>query len=865
VGSGYLGRPGLTAEKFVPDPFADAPGARLYLTGDLARTLPDGMLDFLGRVDDQVKIRGFRIELGEIEAALAACPGVDAAAVLARSSDDRPGERRLVAYVAFREAGAESADLRAFLAARLPDYLVPAIFVILKALPRTPNGKIDRKALPAPEAGAAQGGERGGRGEPILPRTAPERFLAGLFRQALGIAEVGVTESFFDLGGDSISGAILINRLQEALGTIVHVVAIFDHETVARLAAFLEREEPAAVARVWGGKIAALEAVAAPAVRVDAAAKNPPALFVLSAPRSGSTLLRVLLAGHPRLFAPPELELLSFHTMAERHAAFAGRNRFWLEGLERAVMEIDGGGPEAARETVAVAEREGWTTERFYAEMQALLGDRLLVDKSPAYALDPAVLGRAEAGFRDARYLHLVRHPHAVVRSFEEARLEQVFFRHPHSFGRRELAELIWTVSHQNIVDFLAGIPEERQHWVRFEELVAEPEKVLRGICAFLGLAYEPAMADPYDGSGSRMTDGLHAQSRMVGDVKLLGHRRIDPAAAGRFREGLVESSLGEPTWALAEALGYARPNAGSRLGPRRIETGLPGSAPSPIPLSFAQERLWFLEQLDPGSAAYHLPGAFRLRGALDPAVLERSLGEIVRRHDALRTTFGVGGSDSDAAGDAGPPVQVVAAAGELALPWVDLGGLPDPAREREGIRVAREEAVRPFDLRRGPLFRAGLVRLAPREHLALVTMHHIVSDGWSMGVLMGELGVLYRAFAQGKPSPLPPLPIQYPDFAVWQRNWLSGETLEAETAYWRQALAGLPPLDLPTDRPRPARRRGRGALRRFALSGELSRSLARRSRDEGATRPSSPATPGRRTWLSARRSPTGPARRSKG
>src|SRR4029079_15643359 len=204
---------------------------------------------------------------------------------------------------------------------------------------------------------------------------------------------------------------------------------------------------------------------------------------------------------------------LSFNTMAERAAAFSGRNRLWLEGLLRAVMEIRGCGAEEAREVVLAAERSGWTTERFYGEMQEGLGDRILVDKSPAYALDLAVLERAEEAFSDPRYIHLVRHPHAVVRSFAEARLEQVFFRHPHDFGRRELAELIWVVSHENIVQFLGGIPEERQHWVRFEDLVGEPERVLQEICAFLGLDYDPAMADPYRDPGRRMTDGLHAQS----------------------------------------------------------------------------------------------------------------------------------------------------------------------------------------------------------------------------------------------------------------------------------------------------------------------------------------------------------------
>ncbi|MEA2692634.1 MAG: hypothetical protein QOJ16_2021, partial [Acidobacteriota bacterium] len=310
---------------------------------------------------------------------------------------------------------------------------------------------------------------------------------------------------------------------------------------------------------------------------------------------------------------------------------------------------------------------------------------------------------------------------------------------------------------------------------------------------------------------------------------ELGGHSLLATRLASRLRQAFgVELPLrrlfDRPTVAGLAAAVQELLAAGGTPAPPLLPARLDG----PAPLSFAQERLWFLDQLDPGSAAYHMPGAFRLRGQLDVPALQASLGEIVRRHDALRTTFAVA--------EGRPPVQVVAEETELALPLADLAGLPSGAREEEGRRLAREEAVRPFDLGRGPLFRPQLVRLGPAEHLALVTMHHIVSDGWSLGVLVGELGALYPAFALGQPSPLPPLPVQYADFAVWQRGWLSGEVLETQLAYWRQALAGLPPLDLPTDRPRPPRRRGRGAVRPFALPRPLGESLGRFSRQEGAT-----------------------------
>ncbi len=607
---GYLGRPALTAERFVPDPFGGQTGARLYRSGDLARRLPDGGLEYLGRIDHQVKVRGFRIELGEIEAALERQPEVKAAAVLARQ--DGPGERRLVAYVVPAGSAAPDADeLRRALAAELPDYMVPAAVVTLAALPLTPNGKIDRRALPTPE----EVGTPAAAAEP--PRTALERHLAGLFARVLSRETVGRDDDFFALGGSSLSGAVLINRLQEALGEVVHVVAIFDAPTVARLAAYLAEGYPQTVERLWGreslgGEAPAPEAPGVRTGRVDAARlaelragleplppapaprgpRNPPAVFVLAPPRSGTTLLRVMLGGHPRLFAPPELELLGFHTLAERQAAYSGgggRDLFWLEGAVRAVMELRGCAAEEAEALIAGFTRDGWTTQDFYRQLQTWLGDRLLVDKTPSYALDPAVLARAEELFDGARYLHLIRHPYGMIRSFEEVKLDQVFFRRPHPFGRRELAELIWTASHQNILSFLAGVPQARRYALRFEELLADPRRVLAGVCEFLGITYDPLMAEPYLRRRERMTDGIHAESRMLGNVKFHEHAGIDRAVAERWREAYREDFLGAPTWAVAEALSYPREGGGAAAGPQ------PGGAGDPRPLSFAQERLWFL------------------------------------------------------------------------------------------------------------------------------------------------------------------------------------------------------------------------------------------------------------------------------
>ncbi len=497
VGRGYLGRSGLTAERFVPDPFE--PGARLYRSGDLARHLPAGEIEFLGRIDHQVKIRGFRIELQEIEAALAALPAVREAVVVALDGGSVL-DRRLAAYLVASGAGELSpAALRESLKEKLPDYMVPAAFVVLPSLPLSANGKVDRRALPAPEAAVFAGaaGER-----PFAaPRTELERLLAGLWKEHLGRAapvEVGVHDDFFALGGNSLGAALLVNRLQEKLGGSIRVAALFEASTVERMARYL----------------------------------------------------------------------------SERHAG-------------------------------------------------AVAADTIIPVELP------------------------------------------------------------------------------------------------------------------------------------------------------------------------------------------------PGA---PVPLSYSQERLWFLARFEPESPFYNIPAPLRLSGRLDVPALAWSLREIRRRHSVLRAVFG-----ATAAG----PVQRIGELLPAALPVVDLSGIAPGEAER----LAAEEARRPFNLEAGPPLRTSLLKLAEEEHLLLLTVHHIVTDGWSMGVLIRELSAHYTS------APLAESPIQYSDYARWQRERLSGEVLEEQLAYWRRQLAGAPALlELPTDRPRPPAMRFRGGRVPAGFGPRLTAALAALGRERGAT-----------------------------
>ncbi|HYG62726.1 MAG TPA: amino acid adenylation domain-containing protein, partial [Thermoanaerobaculia bacterium] len=495
---GYLGQPGLTAERFVPDPYAAEPGERLYRTGDLARHLTDGAIEFLGRIDFQVKIRGLRIELGEIEAALSAHPQVREAAVLVR--EDRPGEPSLVAYVA-AHAEVSPEALRSWLRGRLPEAMVPSAFVLLDSLPLTPNGKLDRKAL---EKIAPVRPDHDRLDAYVAPRTPAEEVLAGIFAEVLRLERVSVEDGFFDLGGHSLLATQVISRVREAFGAELPVRELFEEPTAAGLA----------------GRLALLR---------DSTLAAPP---IVSVPR-----------------------------------------------------------------------------------------------------------------------------PHGE------------------------------------------------------------------------------------DGE---------------------------------------------------------------------------------LPLSFAQQRLWFLERLAPGSPAYNVPLAVRISGPLSLRLLAQALEEVARRHEALRTTF---------AEREGHPVQVIAPLLRVPLEVVDLSGLPPAQRETELVRRATAEALLPFDLEAGPLVRAALLRLAGEDHALLVTMHHIVTDGWSMGIFLRELTALYGG------RELPVLPVQYADFAAWQRAWLTGDVLAAQLGYWRQRLSGAPArLILPTDRPRPPVETHRGASRPLDLPPALSRSVALLARREGAT-----------------------------
>lgn len=324
----------------------------------------------------------------------------------------------------------------------------------------------------------------------------------------------------------------------------------------------------------------------------------------------------------------------------------------------------------------------------------------------------------------------------------------------------------------------------------------------------------------------------LHVKQVSIYDdfFSLGGHSLTATLVFSRIRETFqiempLRTMFDEPTvHGLSKHIEAARQtNAGLQAPPiSRV------SREEDLPLSFAQQRLWFMDQLEPGSSTYNLASAIRLKGNLDVPALQRSMDSILSRHEALRTTFNT---------VKGRPIQRIMPEFQVSLNVVDLRHLPEAEREATMRRLATEEAHQPFDLTHGPLLRTQLLRLGDDEHLALLTMHHIISDGWSVGVFVRELSSFYEAFARGESLQLPELTIQYADYAAWQREWLQGEVLDKEIAYWKQQLADAPAVvELPTDYPRPAVQTFKGANLNAMLPKALTDALKALSQREGVS-----------------------------
>ena len=659
----------------------------------------------------------------------------------------------------------------------------------------------------------------------LAPRDPLEQSLVDIWQQHFGFDKVGVKDNFFELGGDSVKGMMFVNRYKKLLAEIVHVTVVFNAPTIEDLTSYFGEHYPEAVARIRGQQSAGQpqpstgvdeETVArfrrqlpslSAGIEPGKREKNPSAIFILSASRSGSTLLRVMLAGHPQLFAPPELALLANHTLAE--------NRGGHEGCIRAIMELKGGEVDEAAALMREYEDQAMGVQQFYGLLQEWIGpERLLVDKTPGYTLDLNTLRQAEVYFEDSLYIHLVRHPYGMIRSFEEARLDLFFGRDllkTLSLSRRELAELSWIVSNQNILEFFEEVPRWRQFRLRFEDLVARPRNAVEDICRFLKLPFHDDMLQPYREKKRRMSDGIHAGGIMLGDVKFHQHRRIDAAAADTWKEVYREDFLGETAWQLAGSFGYPRPTSYYPIRPAEQREY--------YELAPAQKRLYVIQQMETNDIAYNMSRFIPLQSP-DRGKLEQTFRQLIDRHESLRTSFHM---------LKGQPVQQVHRRLDFEVEYYD-------GRD-SGANDIMRRFVRAFDLSAPPLLRVGVVEVNPpsthpvpqavghpsREglYVLLVDMHHIISDRISHGVLARDFQRLYRGDVLGK------LKLQYKDYAVWQNSGEQKRAVGKQEEYWLKVFAGdIPRLRLPLDFPRPPVRSFAGSSLRFSLDSQRAAAL---------------------------------------
>jgi pimeloyl-ACP methyl ester carboxylesterase/acyl carrier protein len=389
--------------------------------------------------------------------------------------------------------------------------------------------------------------------------------------RVIGLSEeVSPDAPLLDLGLDSLMTMELLALCKQDLDLVLYPREMLAHPTVAALAAYVARE----LVRVHrpsdrSASQQGLEPEIAPEIAPDLpkspwqapapldplpVRRNPPMVFLLSAPRSGSTLLRVMLAGHPDLFCPPELHLLPFNTLEAQGAALG--YSYLQEGLQRAVMELLQVNADQAEALLSEWRQHQTTVPAVYDKLQQMAGGRLLVDKSPTYSLSLETLERAEQIFEGAKYIHLVRHPYAVMDSFVHNRMYKIFDLEPEHPYR--LAEQVWQACNQNIRTFGSTLDADRHYTLRYEDLVVDPEPSMRELCAFLGLPFDPAVLTPYE--GRRMTDGVNAQSMAVDDPNFRQHSRIEAHLAEIWQGIQLPHRLSGPSQALAAEFGYPLP-----------------------------------------------------------------------------------------------------------------------------------------------------------------------------------------------------------------------------------------------------------------------------------------------------------------
>jgi amino acid adenylation domain-containing protein/thioester reductase-like protein len=906
VGRGYLNRPELTAERFIPDRFSSDPGARLYKTGDLARWLPDGAIEYLGRLDHQVKIRGFRIELGEIEAALAEDTGVRSAVVMAR--EDQPGDKRLVAYVVPATAQAAQAEQVAqwrdvFDAAyRSPRKVADPTLDVASW-----NSSYTGQPMPADEIRECLDhiGQRVQALHParvleigcgtgmVLFRVAPhcnayhgvdlsgeavrvlrERVIAA----GPAFAHVTLDQSAADdLHGipDAAFDAVVINSVIHLFPDVDYLVKVIER-AVRHLA-------PGGAIFIGGVRsLPLLESCHASIelyradddvtrdelrqrvrqrVAQDEELVIDPAFFAAvrrQIPEITHADIQLARGRHHNELTRFRYDVV-LHTRARQPAAPAQDCTFeWQHVIAT---------PEAVRERLVQTPPEvfavrGVPNARVAAEMQTLAwlagaGDAATVGalrrqhSEPLGTLDPEAIWELadgaeydvevhpseDAGCFDVVFRH---HRSALVAATPaDAQRTRPWSEYANAPLRRQVAQQLVPRLREQLK---ARLPEYMvpSAFVVLDELpLSANGKVDRKLLP-APVDVRPESAGDYvaprtpteNTIAGIWSDVLQIKNIGVHDnfLELGGHSLLAAQVIARIRQAFqieipLASVFQAPTVAELATLVDGRAHTG--CGPQTAPL-VAVARDRPLPLSFPQEQMWLLAQLDPDNPVYNDIVTIRIPGALDVVALKRSLTELVRRHESWRTTFAV---------ENGKPVQVIHPATPFPLNVIDLEALPPAEREVEARRLAEAEVRRPCNLSTGPLVRAYLVRFEGADHRLYLTTHHIVIYGIAMNhVLLPELAAIYHAFVRGEASPLPEPALQYGDFSVWQRRNFGDEAMAPHVDWWKLQLAGLTELNLPTDRPAPAAGIHRAARHYLPLSPALIERVRSVSRREGVT-----------------------------
>jgi amino acid adenylation domain-containing protein/FkbM family methyltransferase len=791
---GYARRPELTAGRFVPDPFSAVPGMRLYRTGDRVRHLPEGALEFLGRLDHQIKLRGHRVELGEIEAVLREHPAVAAAVVDVR--EDQPGNRRLIAYVTPK-----------------------------RRQPPLPGGR-QRHRLPN---GMAVAGQNRNETEYLFREIFENRCYVrhGVrLPDAPVVLDVGANIGMFSLfvarhrPAARIYAFEPLEPLCQTFQANADLYAPGAHLFPFGLADQERRDEFTFYPRytMMSGRSSSADAAGEVTVIKR---------FLENARGSGAADASAALLDHAD-------ELLEGRFQGELHEVLLRRLSDVLReqeiervdllkvDVQRAEMDVLRGiepadWPKVLQVVMEVHDAPGAESEGRLAAITSLLEshgflvtseqDELLAgtDRHNLYAVRPGLEGAGIGADEAAAEPDGADLTAGGLRELAQSRLPEV------------MVPAAYVV--------LDELPLTRNGKVDRAALPAPDEEASGPDLVAAQTPFEGIMASIW--AGVLGHDRVGASSNFF---ELGGHSLLATQLMSRVRE-IFQIEM--PLRALFESptvAGLAR-RAEEAV---RAANGLQSPPVTPVPrdgelpLSFAQQRLWFIDQLEPGGTFYSSNRALWLEGPLDLAVLERTLAEVVRRHEVLRTAFPVVG---------GRPIQKILPAVQLTLPRVDLSGLPAAAAEEEVGRLAARDTSRAFDLAVAPLLRVTLLRQRPERHALLFGMHHIVCDAWSMGILVREVGTLYPAFLERLPSPLPELPVQYADFSRWQRDWLRGEALAAHLLYWRQRLGSpLPQMKLPFERQHAGAPTYRGRRSTFLLPEGLAEPLAALSHARGAT-----------------------------